>query len=278
MTQPGAPASPAALRALVRDVGSSPGQIMWYVAWSLNTGFPVADADRTRAAGAVPEITWEPWNPARAMSQTRYALARIVAGDFDRYIGSWARAVATWGFPLRLRFAQEMNGSWYPWAEGVNGNAAGSYVAAWRHVHRIFAAAGADNVTWIWSPNVPYPGSTPMAELFPGDTVDEIAIDGYNWGNQQGRSWASFDAIFRQAIEELSAMSRRPISIGEVGCSTAGGDKARWIAAMWRTLAQWPRVHSVTWFDLDKEADWRIASSAASARAFASGLSSYLAR
>ena len=37
-----------------------------------------------------------------------------------------------------LRPMHEMNGNWYPWAEGVNGNVAGDYVNAWRHVRAIF--------------------------------------------------------------------------------------------------------------------------------------------
>jgi beta-mannanase len=47
-----------------------------------------------------------------------------------------------------------MNGTWSPWAVGVNGNTAAHYVAAWRHVHRIFTKVGATNATWVWCPNV----------------------------------------------------------------------------------------------------------------------------
>ena len=47
-----------------------------------------------------------------------------------------------------------MNGNWFAWMEGVNGNQPGEYVAAWRHVHDIFTAVGATNVSWVWCPNV----------------------------------------------------------------------------------------------------------------------------
>ena len=34
-----------------------------------------------------------------------------------------------------------------------------AYVAAWRHVHAVFAAAGATNVRWVWTPEPPeHPG------------------------------------------------------------------------------------------------------------------------
>ena len=58
-----------------------------------------------------------------------------------------------------------MNGNWFPWSEGVNGNQAGEYVTAWRHVHDIFTAVGATNVTWVWCPNVDYSNSTSPASL-----------------------------------------------------------------------------------------------------------------
>jgi beta-mannanase len=47
-------------------------------------------------------------------------------------------------------------------------------------VHDLFAAAGARNVTWMWSPNVTYPGAAPLAGLYPGDDyVDWVGLSGY---------------------------------------------------------------------------------------------------
>jgi beta-mannanase len=60
--------------------------------------------------------------------------------------------LAASGRPVRLRFAQEMSGSWYPWDERANGNRPGDFIAMWRHVHHLFTLAGARNVTWVWSP------------------------------------------------------------------------------------------------------------------------------
>ncbi|MBA3865307.1 MAG: hypothetical protein H0X42_02995 [Solirubrobacterales bacterium] len=53
-----------------------------------------------------------------------------------------------------------MNGDWFPWSESANGNQPGEYVAAWRHVHEIFSAAGATDATW---PGVPR--STPTRDV-----------------------------------------------------------------------------------------------------------------
>src|SRR5205823_10852101 len=119
--------------------------------------------DRIRAYGAVPLVTWEPWDWQKGLAQPDFALARISGGAFDDYARAWAAAAKQWGRPLYVRFAPEMNGDWRPWSERVNGNHPGDFVAAWRHLHDLFAAAGASNVRWVWSPNVVYPGSIPLS-------------------------------------------------------------------------------------------------------------------
>lgn len=278
VAMPGLPGDLTGLDQLDAELGQQPGVAMWYSAWSGSPAFPTAAASAIAQRGETPEITWEPWDPANGVSQSAYALANISKGRFDKYLTSWARSIAAWGRPLLLRFAQEMNGNWYPWAEGVNGNAPGSYVKAWNHVRSVFAANGAANVIWIWSPNVPYPGSVPLTSLYPGDAaVDEVALDGYNWGTSQTwSSWMSFGDVFGPGLSQLTALTSKPVSIGEVGCAELGGDKSAWISDMWNTLAAWPQVRSVTWFDFDKETDWRIDSSSTSLTAFGQGLPGFL--
>lgn len=274
---PGLPDDRTGLDQLSTELGAVPGVAMWYVPWSSGSPFPAAGAAGVAAAGAVPEITWEPWDPAGGVSQPRYALARISAGAFDKYLKSWAAAIRSYGKPIRLRFAHEMNGTWYPWAEGINGNGSGSYIAAWQHVRAVFTAARATNVTWVWSPNVPYAGSVPLAQVFPGDAaVDEVALDGYNWSTlQPGSAWTSFADVFSPGLGQLAALSARPVTIGEVGCPEVGGDKAAWITDMWTTLRVHPEVRGITWFNFDKEADWRIQSSPESLAAFRTGVAAF---
>ena len=52
------------------------------------------------------------------------------------------RLAANYEKPLYLRFAHEMNGGWFPWGVGTNGNGPADYVAAWRHIHDIFEQKG----------------------------------------------------------------------------------------------------------------------------------------
>ena len=64
--------------------------------------------------------------------------------------------------------------------------------------------------------------------------------------------------------------------VGEVGCPETGGDKAAWVDGTFAWLSAHLEVRGVTWFDFDKEADWRIDGSAASLDAFRRGLPGFV--
>jgi len=250
---------------------------MWYEQWSSAPDFPAADANTVIESGATPEITWEPWNPADGVNQPAYSLSAITAGNYDSYILTWAQEIRAWGHQLMLRFAEEMNGNWTPWSEGVNGNGPGSFVAAWDHVHALFTAAGANNVTWVWSPSVVYSGSTPLSELWPGNSeVNAVALDGYNWGPVHPASgWQTFSQIFQESIGQVQQLTQDPLYIGEVASTELGGNKAAWITDMFATLEASPEIKGFVWFDFEKETDWPIDSSPESLAAFRAGLASY---
>lgn len=278
VSMPGMPWDTTAIATLSNAVGDIPDTVMWYDAWANNTPFPVATAHSLNASGVdTLAVTWEPWNPANGVTQPTYTAARIASGKFDAYIRSYAKALKEYGKPVTIRYAHEMNGNWYPWSVGVNGNRASDYVAAYRRVVGIFDAQGATNVSWAWTPNVPFPGSTPMAAAYPGDAyVDQVGLDGYNWANlQPGSTWTSFWDVFGPGVAQLQALTTRPIWLGEVGAPEAGGDKAAWVTDMFTTLAAHPEVRGFTWFSYNKEADWRIDSSPATVEAFRTGLATY---
>ena len=274
---PGAPTDLQEYEDLAGALGRRPEQITFYAAWATVADFPAADAARIASAGAVPELTWEPWDPAAGTTQPAYALDRIAAGDHDAYLKRWARQVRSYGGPLVVRMAHEMNGSWYPWAEGVNGNQAGDYRAAWRHVVQVFRAQRVTNVSWFWAPNVPYEGSVPLAGLYPGDdVVDRVGLDGYNWGTTQSwSSWQSAEQVFGPGLAEIGAFTSRPFYIGEIGSAEHGGDKAAWLRDMWAWLDRTPAVRGLTWFHFHKETDWRIWSSPGSFEAFKAGYAAF---
>lgn len=226
--------------------------------------------------GMLPVVSWEPWDykvrdATNTGDQPAYRLSAIINGTYDGYVRSWATGIAALPFPVVVRFAHEMNGNWYPWCEQVNGNQPGDYVKAWRHVHDIFRAAGARNVTWLWSPNVSYPGAAPLRRLYPGDAyVDWIGLSGY-YGTAGRQSYISFNQIFTGTFAQLRTFTRKPIVVTETGATNAAGQQARWITEMFAQLPSHPDVIGVIWFESTKEIDWRIAGTPAAAAAFARG-------
>ncbi|MEX5299168.1 glycosyl hydrolase [Kocuria sp. CPCC 205292] len=269
----GGPGASAELSEVAALTGEKPSIVLSYK--DFHQPAPYWELEQTRASGATTLLTWEPWVWGGGTDQPAHSLDAIASGAHDAHITDWATRLADWGSPVMLRFGHEMNGNWYPWSEGVNGNGAGDYVAAWRHVHDIFTAAGADNVRWVWNPNVPYYGSTPLDGLYPGaGYVDVVALDGYNWGTSQ--TWSSWQQPWDLFAHGLSEMRRlapgKEIIVAETAGAEAGGSKAEWNAHLVHYLAQQPDVTGLVWFHLDKEVDWRIDSSTASAQSLAAEL------
>lgn len=244
--------------------GSSTGQDQFQETW-LNT---------IRSHGAIPMVTWEPWKPTDpATNQPNYQLADIIGGTYDTYITEWALDAKAWGHPLFLRFAHEMNGNWYPWAESVNSNVSGEYIQAWRHVHDIFTANGVTNITWVWCPNKNFSGSTDIDGLYPGDAyVDWTCMDGYNRGTNGGNTWQTFDELFLDTYDEImNITTTKPMMIGETGTVEEGGSKANWFTETLGTVLQdsYPNIRAFVYFNKFKVYDNRIQTSQSSIDAFA---------
>ncbi|MFG2058348.1 glycoside hydrolase family 26 protein [Micromonospora sp. NPDC048930] len=261
--------------------------VLMFSSWWASDAFDRMLFDRISSRGMLPMLAWEPWDntldeaarkrglPVRDIDQIRsnqpnYRLSRIAGGDFDPYLRSWAEGIKSLGYPVAIRFAHEMNGDWYPWSEAVNANRPGEYARAWRHVHDLFRAVGATNVTWVWSPNARWGDSTPrLSGFYPGDDyVDWVGLSGY-YGIGFYTDYRSFDEIFDRTITEIRAFSRKPMVITETGASDATGRKAEWITEAFRLLSRHKEIIGVIWFEVDKEVDWRIVSSPAVTEAFA---------
>ena len=235
--------------------------------------------DGVRNHGSIPFVTW-----ASAPATGAFTDARIAAGAQDVYLRKWATAAKNWGHPFFLRFDWEMNGSWFGWGVGANGNSAADYVAMWRHVHDIFQSVGATNVSWVWCPNVDLDHLAPLASLYPGGAyIDWVGLDGYNWGtNPAGHNggWETFDRVYRSTYDTIvnTIAPGKPIIVSEVGSTEHGGSKAAWITDMLtvQLLQNYPEIDGVLWFDRGgaeaDNMDWPIESSAAATSAFASGI------
>lgn len=222
----------------------------------------------TKTSGKKLNIAWEPWNPEQGMNQSKDYLKEIISGGQDLYLISFAQDVKTYGAPVTIRFGHEMNGNWYPW-----GNRGEEYKTAYRHIVDLFKTQGVTNVSWMWSintDNVPYSPITDASRFYPGDTyVDSIGIDGYNFGTSQSwSSWRSFSDLFSDSYA-FAASYNKPIIISEMASTERGGNKPQWITQMASDLkTKFPKVTEFVWFNLLKETDWRIESTASSLASF----------
>jgi len=242
--------------------------------------FPTNQMNTIRQFGSIPMLNWSSMSSPLSATEPSFTLAAVARGDFDSYIRTFAAGAASWGHPFFLRFNWEMNGNWFPWGEGANGNQPGDSVAAWRHVHDLFAAAGAVNVNWVWCPSVITTNAMiDLQELYPGDGyVDWTCMDGYNWGGLSGGpgGWQSFTHMFGATYSKITSTiaPTKPIMIGEMGSSESGGSKAAWIADMLGRLAtEFPRIRALVWFEsYDGPDDWPVETSNSSLAAFSRGI------
>ena len=243
-------------------------------------GFPTGPMENIRKHGSIPFFSWSSQSTPSSSNQPNFQLSDVISGTHDNYIRSFATAAKSWGRPFFLRFNWEMNGGWFSWSEGVNGNQKGEYVAAWRHVHDIFASVGATNATWVWCPNVDFNSEfQSLAPLYPGDSyVDWTCLDGYNWGTNPARPdrWRSFDQLYKSTYDRIvgTIAPSKPMIVGEVGSTEYGGSKASWIKDMLaRVPAAYPKIRGLLWFEkFDDGMDWPLETSSSATGAFAGGI------
>ncbi|UQX90267.1 hypothetical protein M6D93_09765 [Jatrophihabitans telluris] len=233
------------------------------------------------AAGEIPFLTWESRPLNDAVTSTDYSLPNIVAGGFDTYLKAYADDIVANGLPLVIRFDQEMNGNWYRWAESnaTFNNPKGSFIAAWRHVHDIFQAEGANNlVVWDWAPNRidNIRRYASIDNYYPGDDyVDWVGMTGYY---RPGDSSPTFASTYNATLAELRRVApSKPILIAEAGATESGGHKLAWVSTFFSGLQANPDVIGFVWFNYAVTAsgttnDWRIQSSSDVTKAFRTGL------
>ena len=251
------------------SIGRRPAIWTIWSQWGLpgTRQFPTQTANQLAARGVTPMIWWEPVDP-RNLGSPKFSRHRnITRGDHDEYIRSFARDAKRFGRTVILRFAHEPNGRYFPWSIYRFDNSKRTFIAAWRHVHRIFQRVGAKNVRFVWSVNKKRcpGGCNPYRSVFPGDRyVDIIGFSGHNWGASKGR-WVPMYKGIRRVARQLRTISRKPMMIAELGTASEGGNKAAWIRRGYRmTYLRLPYIKSIIYLDADLRSighpDWSISS------------------
>jgi len=237
-----------------------------YVDFKVNPTRLKAFLDTVHARGCVPYLTFDPKDFAGSDVASQYAyVAQIPQGTWDVKLKEVAGVLRAFGHPVLLRFAHEMNGNWYPYS-GVfygggsdadhNGVADGpqKYITAWRYVHALFAAEGATQIAWVYSPNAEsYPSASWNAPFayYPGSAyVDLIAVDVYEHPDKSRQGLAALMApvynelgLFYEAHAGDTAYALRPFGLAEYGTARKNStEKGDWYADAFQALASDPRV------------------------------------
>lgn len=200
-------------------------------------------------------------------------LASIAAGGSDAYLRSYAAAVRAFGHPVILSFGHEMNGTWYSWGDGHTPPS--TFVAAWRHIVRVFRAAGAANVTWLWTVNSIEGAASSLSQWWPGAAwVNWTGIDGYYY-----QATDSFGSLFGSTIADIRTFSSAPVLIAETAVGTTA-DRESQIDALFAGVRA-ERLAGVVWFDEAQHAglyhqDWRLEDDPDALAAFTAAVATHL--
>jgi hypothetical protein len=260
--EPGAPAGWSGVAGFTAATGVKPGIVVYYSPW--RDPFAASFARAAWGHGACVLVQLQP---------DGVTLSSIAAGGSDAYLRSYADAVVAFGHPVILSFAHEMNGTWYPWGEGHEPPAA--FVAAWRHVVRVFRTEGAANVTWLWTVNSVNGASRSLSQWWPGAAwVSWIGVDGYYF-----RATDSFESVFGSTIAGIRAFSGAPLLIAETAVGTTVSREQQIDALFAGVRAR--RLAGVVWFDEAQHAglyhqDWRLEDDPSALAAFTAAVATYL--
>ncbi len=266
VSTPGLPGDTSTLQVWAGAVAHSPSVAMSF--HGLGVPLDVTGLTALARSGRLPMVTLEPYDE-KLPGTNPYPLADIAAGRFDDLLRRHAADLRAVGAPVALRFAHEMNGSWYPWGQGVGGNTPATFIAAWRHVHDVMVAAGATQVLWTWAPNVTdFAPAQDLGVLYPGDTyVDWVGLSGYF--DQTTDTWAK---LYGPTLAQLDRIAPdKPIYVAETAV-LPGATRPSMIHDLVAGLLGTRRLVGFTWFDRVTRLDWRLEVDPAASAALATDL------
>jgi len=260
--EPGVPGSWSEITGFSDATGINPRIVVYYSGW--NDPFSTSFA----------RTAWE--HEAYVLVQLQpngVTLASIAAGGSDAYLRSYAHAVIAFGHPVILSFGHEMNGTWYSWGAGHASPA--TFVAAWRHIVRVFRAAGAANVTWLWAVNSIDGASSALSQWWPGAAwVNWTGIDGYYF-------WPTdtFSSVFGSTIADIRTVSDAPLLIAETAVGTTSDRESQIESLLAGVRAD--HLAGVVWFDEAQHAgiyhqNWRLEDDPNALGAFSRAVATYL--
>ncbi|RKR85747.1 cellulose synthase/poly-beta-1,6-N-acetylglucosamine synthase-like glycosyltransferase [Mucilaginibacter gracilis] len=238
-----------------RKAGRPFNIVSFYLSWGdePRCEIPLRLLDSVYRIGAIPMLTWEPWQSLFAQTKNfkdsteKKVFVRINSGRYDGYLSRFASQVKALRRPVYIRFAHEADNPFYPWSER-GGNTPRQFVSAWRYVHDYFKRHGANNVIWVWNPWKAKAVST----YFPGtDYVDWIGVDVLNYGpqNNDGK-WYSMAQLYYPFHNNPVFKSGLPVMLAEMGSLSSAGRQSEWLNGAFTSIpANFPEIKAVVLFN-----------------------------
>ncbi len=230
------PAELAALPAFNQQAGRVPSVLSTFQDWSEPVN--VAGLDRVAATGAIPMVTWDCGDTD----------ASVAAGLDDATVTAEAQSLAATDVPILLRWFPDPNATGVPATSACLGTGGASgFVAAYRHIHSLFEAAGATNVAFVWSVATSAGVDPNFASYYPGaGLVDWIAADGSPSPGARPQP-----AVYSPEFESWYATfspAGKPMMISSAGADT--GSQTAYFAQMLSVLpARYPAIRAFVYFD-----------------------------
>lgn len=181
----------------------------------------------------------------------------IIDGKKDEQIRSLAKEIKEFGNPVLFRLNNEMNSDWTSYSGIICLSDPEIYKEVWYRIFNIFEDEGVTNCIWIFNPNDNnYPPSkwNNFLSYYPGNEyVHMIGITGYNQGTyyaeKNGETWKSFKTIYDEINNKYSELFKDfPWIITEFASSSVGGNKAKWIADMFKNIHAYSNIKAAVWF------------------------------
>ena len=246
--------------------------------------FPAANLNIIWRHHSIPLVFWSPWDRpyVQECGPDRFSLTSIIEGKWDDYIDHWGDAARAFGHPIFVSFANEMNGTWFPWSgifyggntpvpgepvsytipgkvypQGRPGPFQGpeTFKKAYRHVVDRVRARGASNVLWVFHTvnySIPQSEWNFIGQYYPGpDYVDWLGYSVY--GEQfQDEEWCPFIPLLDWPYREICALDPdKPIMLAEwgVGEFSKKGSKPDFIRdALGSIQERYPRIKAAVFW------------------------------
>jgi Glycosyl hydrolase family 26 len=187
------------------------------------------------------------WAPADWSRHLRFKWQEIAAGNLDQsVIVPEAERLKALHHPVFLSFSPEADSS-----SAVHLGTPADFVAAWRHIHNVFAQLGVHNVIWVWTTEGYLPHASTIAALYPGNRyVDWIAYDPYNFFTCHRTSWLTFAQTVEPFYRWLAAhqLGSKPIMLAEYGSQADPWNpyrEAAWFRSIGPTVRALPRIKAL---------------------------------